>query len=38
VRAPLRTPGDEARREIEGLLAEFAEHEGAASAGVGAKT
>jgi 4-hydroxy-2-oxoglutarate aldolase len=28
VRAPLRAPGDEARREIARLLAEFEEHEG----------
>ena len=38
VRAPLRTPGDEARREIETLLAEFAEQEGVSLDDGGAKT
>ena len=33
VRAPLRMPGDEARREIAQLLAEFEEYEGEVSAG-----
>lgn len=37
VRAPLRMPDEVGRREIEGLLAEFAEDEGAASPVVGAR-